>query len=361
LLALQAAKTSRTFLSSAIRLLRAVVPADAAYVMLHCYDRIGRSSEAWGTDGRVFDEEWMRGHHAANPTLPILASHPGKTILTLRDCYRSEAAAVRSRFYRRYLAPRGSRYAAALFFWNEERDSVDCAITLHRGPARPDFTTEELSALEMLHPHIATAFRRIARQQSEDCARESLQNFLSELPLPTILLDSNLRVVYSNSAGREAVALWTGRHRHLKRPAAVAISVPRDLLAAMEQMRAAWKQSLRASPSSAVFQSRTISHGENLGVYAAISMTPLRSAHFARPSFLLRFEQVQPKNKGKILALARLTPRERELALLVCEAKSNQEIADAFGRNLNTVKGELHSIFTKLGLKSRGQLMALMR
>ena len=34
---------------------------------------------------------------------------------------------------------------------------------------------------------------------------------------------------------------------------------------------------------------------------------------------------------------------------MVTEGKSNQEIADALGRQLNTVKSELHSVFKKAG------------
>jgi DNA-binding CsgD family transcriptional regulator len=46
---------------------------------------------------------------------------------------------------------------------------------------------------------------------------------------------------------------------------------------------------------------------------------------------------------------------------MVNEGKSNQEIADALGRQLNTVKSELHSVFRKLEILSRARLIALLR
>jgi DNA-binding NarL/FixJ family response regulator len=49
------------------------------------------------------------------------------------------------------------------------------------------------------------------------------------------------------------------------------------------------------------------------------------------------------------------------LARLVCDGRSNQEIADEAGLSLETVKRHLHSIFCKLEVSSRSRLMALMR
>ena len=46
---------------------------------------------------------------------------------------------------------------------------------------------------------------------------------------------------------------------------------------------------------------------------------------------------------------------------MVSDGMSNQEIADALGRSLNTVKSELHAVFKKLEIPSRARLMALLR
>jgi DNA-binding NarL/FixJ family response regulator len=48
-----------------------------------------------------------------------------------------------------------------------------------------------------------------------------------------------------------------------------------------------------------------------------------------------------------------LSPREREIALLVARGLSNKEVARALGVSDGTVKIHLHSIFQKLGAKSR--------
>lgn len=55
-------------------------------------------------------------------------------------------------------------------------------------------------------------------------------------------------------------------------------------------------------------------------------------------------------------ALDQLTPREREVLLLVAEGCTNQEIADRLGINANTVSnGHAKSIYAKLQLRDRTQ------
>ena len=65
--------------------------------------------------------------------------------------------------------------------------------------------------------------------------------------------------------------------------------------------------------------------------------------------------------RTRLSHLVRLTRREQELARLVCDGRSNQEIADEIGLSLETVKKHLHSVFRKLEVSSRGRLMAMMR
>jgi DNA-binding CsgD family transcriptional regulator len=59
--------------------------------------------------------------------------------------------------------------------------------------------------------------------------------------------------------------------------------------------------------------------------------------------------------------LVRLTKREQEVARLVCEGRSNQEIADNACLSLPMVKKHLHATFRKLEVPSRSRLIALMR
>ena len=56
--------------------------------------------------------------------------------------------------------------------------------------------------------------------------------------------------------------------------------------------------------------------------------------------------------------LERLSPREREVAMLAAAGYSNQQIASALFVSLATVKDHMHSALRKTELSSRSQLIA---
>jgi DNA-binding NarL/FixJ family response regulator len=55
-----------------------------------------------------------------------------------------------------------------------------------------------------------------------------------------------------------------------------------------------------------------------------------------------------------------LSPREREVALLVARGLANKEIARELGLSHGTVKLHVHNIFIKLGARKRDMLVYLM-
>lgn len=54
----------------------------------------------------------------------------------------------------------------------------------------------------------------------------------------------------------------------------------------------------------------------------------------------------------------RLTPREREVAMLIAAGFSNQQVGAALFISLATVKDHVHSALRKMGLRSRSQIIA---
>ena len=63
---------------------------------------------------------------------------------------------------------------------------------------------------------------------------------------------------------------------------------------------------------------------------------------------------VPPKDKGDVIAI--LSPKKAKLVTLVCEGKSNKEIAFEMGLAEGTVKEYLFIIFKILGISNRTEL-----
>jgi DNA-binding NarL/FixJ family response regulator len=55
-----------------------------------------------------------------------------------------------------------------------------------------------------------------------------------------------------------------------------------------------------------------------------------------------------------------LTPRERQIALLVCTGLSNKQIAQQLTVTEGTVKVHLHNVYEKLAIRNRTMLALLM-
>jgi len=55
--------------------------------------------------------------------------------------------------------------------------------------------------------------------------------------------------------------------------------------------------------------------------------------------------------------LSELSDREQQVVTLVCDGRSNKEVAAKLGVTEGTVKAHLHSIFVQLGVRSRIELM----
>jgi DNA-binding NarL/FixJ family response regulator len=75
----------------------------------------------------------------------------------------------------------------------------------------------------------------------------------------------------------------------------------------------------------------------------------------AEDGHVIAFVEVAPGTDARFATLSR---REREVAALLAEARSNAEIAEALVITLGTVKDHVHSILGKTGLRSRAAVAA---
>jgi DNA-binding CsgD family transcriptional regulator len=185
---------------------------------------------------------------------------------------------------------------------------------------------------------------------------------MRRLPLPTILLQWNLKTVYLNKAAREFCALWKEGPEKARVLKALA-PIPSEVLDRCRTLKKRWERSFRGHELRDTDRQEGVRNQKWPHLLATVNLRQLDSTGVARPHFFVECEELgRPRERGAPLPhLMRLTRREQQVARLVYEGHSNQEIADQVALSLAMVKKHLHSVFRKLEVSSRSRLMALMR
>jgi DNA-binding CsgD family transcriptional regulator len=288
-----------------------------------------------------------------------------KKLVRLSDLFRNRNSLLRSGFYRRCMAPQKYAYGVMLSFWKQKR--VICVIAILRTAKQGDFSRAEIELLRQLYPQLLAALRRIELLERERSVRADLEEFLRRLPLPTIILRWNLKPIYQNKAAREFCAVWEKGPEEAKRTKANS-SIPSEILDRCRVLKEEWRnaQPQIRTVRRSNFKEEQVHHRHRPQLQATIQLKQINSVGVAGPHFLIACEDLcrNGQRSGRfglfrLPGLARLTRREREVAQLACEGRSNKEIAANACLSLQTVKKHLHSVFRKLQVPSRTRLVAL--
>jgi DNA-binding CsgD family transcriptional regulator len=299
------------------------------------------------------------------PVKKYFSTHPHRNIVFINDFFSDERHFRNSSFYRRCMVPLNGRCAIGLFFWDIRR--LLAAIIVVRHVQQGHLSPGGVRVIRHLHAQFQTALHRLLSRSRERAVRVVLEQFMRRVPLPTVLLRWNLRLAYRNEAAAESCAVWQ-RGRSGARFIKLKAPIPPEILNQCRILKKRWQQLSSLRPAPANLMDETVRHSTRRDLRATISLKQISSAAFARPHFLIEFEDLRGSggtgyqiSRASLSHLVRLTSREQNLARLVCDGRSNQEIADESGLSLETVKKHLHSIFCKLQVPSRSRLMALMR
>lgn len=360
--ALQEATAGRAFARAVFRLMLATVPGEYASAMFHC-----APMPRWGawlaSNGRTLGAELMREISRVHLGMPRLLANPGIKAIPTRGVLPPQAALVRTPFYRLFMRPYRWRHSVALFFWKTgTAPVVDCVFCIYRTASQGDFSEREIVQLTALHPQIDRARRRVARLAEGRATLRSLQHFVRDLPLPALLLNWQLEPLYHNREGVECCARW--RNGATARSLKPTCDVPAAVRAECTALKAQWDARLGSHGFARDSRKHTVHHPTAPGMAASVTLLQLGSGLISDPNFLILFEHAAPRgskatsSQHRALAeLTRLTPRQRDIAALAVSGRTNGEIATALGCNLGTVKGGLYSVFKKIGVASRAQLL----
>jgi DNA-binding CsgD family transcriptional regulator len=312
--------------------------------------------------------DWYRERGAINPFTPFIRSHRRLTHYRFSDVVGPASVFKKTEFYRRFAEAEGWDKGMSGVFW--ERDEVKAMFSVYRGPGQSDFETTDVDRLIYLRAHIETAINRVQELHVERLQRKVLEEFSRHIPIGMMLLDWDLSPLFTNTEAVRECAVWQHgpavarglvSRDHLVLPPGI-----RDACMALREMIL-----LSNAKEKPVFPHglERVSHPTLAGRVASISALNASPGLMAKPGFLVVLEDRSasagggpikvPAEKQRLLWI--LSPSEREIALLICEGCSNQEIATRLKKSLLTAKKQVTSIFAKLGVKSRARLMMLLR
>src|SRR5439155_6580279 len=176
------------------------------------------------------------------PIKPIetyFIAHPGRKLVLASDIFPNERQLKKSIFYRNYMAPVNGQYAIGLFFWNARR--LLGVIVIMRNAKQGAFSQLEMKLIRQLYAQFRTALDRLRSLERERVVRVAFEKFMRRVPLPTILLRWNLRLVYQNQAAADFCSVWqrgTERARLIKTKAAI----PSEILDRCRMLKKRWEQ-----------------------------------------------------------------------------------------------------------------------
>lgn len=356
-------------IKAVFRVLKASVRCDFVNVCLrNVHTEAGNMSfRMIDSRGRDFGPEMLHGvFFREHPGMPRLMANPGIRFINTREVLAPQEALQQTRFYRDVMQVIGFRHAVGMFFWNRPPDTPEAIFSLLRAEGRADFTDEEIAVLDRLYPQIDAALARVRTAENGQMVYQELHARARRLVAAVCVLDWDLRAANITPQAREMCAIWHHGSEYDRRLKPSRFGLPRLIREVCDRLKNRWHASLGRRLGTGFVVRRTVEHPSIPGLQAIITLQLAKSTPIGKPGFVVEFRdrrsrprsvhQGQPAGKRPVL-----TAREHEVSRLVCEGRSNQEIALQTHLAVGTVKNVLHAVFHKLGVPNRTTLSAVLR
>jgi|GEM_PF-5572665 len=314
------------------------------------------------------DPNWEKRYDPGqNPILGFVQAHPGRKFVFDSDLYESEDAMYNHPYYRDVMEPEGWGHCMSMTFWKNQQTRGFVAVFRATGEA--DFTEDEATLLRNIYPQLQTALERVLKFHAQTESRRSMSELLSRLPLPSLLLDWDLKILHTNREGIEQTALWNfGPHKAMRLNAKKSFRLPAEVVNHCHDWKKRITSGIRILPIAemnlAAAEVPLIHHPKQKELGLTVKLLDLSTVTARLPRFLVEFHQCIEASDGMEVQRSikeLLTRREFDVAQLVCAGLSNAQISEKLGSSLGTVKKQVSSVLAKLDLQRRSQLVRLLR
>ncbi len=247
-----------------------------------------------------------------------------------------------------------------LAFWNRERP--EAVLSVRRRFDQPRFSDSELSLMYRLYPMIAGALQRLRALGAERAKLRGMQHFLRRSPAAVMLFDDDARLLFATPEALRMCARWKQDGKEEDGSDADTSELPGEVARLLQQIVGRSERMGDAACDDA--GSWHLRHAALPGCSASIHAAESVPGLAARNCYLLNFacsadpaHPEVPRRAAANAALTRLTPSERKVALLVAEGLRNDQVAERLHRSRRTVEFQLNSIYRKLDIACRSQLV----
>ena len=360
LLALFAATDLDRVIDSTFQLLAATVPCDFVSAFYQRSDD-GLLKER-DSRGRTYGHAFMRRYVELTPALPFARANRGVKLLRTQKLLPGSLVSLRaSAFYREVMRPQGWRHGAALCFWGQPAGMLPLLVAaVYRSEGQPDFSDEEATRLERIHPFIDCAVNRLAERDLYRSVQEGMAMVIADESRGLAILSKDLEAVQVTAVARLRCTAWLNAPSQTPDPSST-WRLPAVLASTCHDLLHEWEALLRADLlRQAPFGAAPL-HPTTPELTASVTLVP--ATGLSDPTFVIEFHvhtDVAPvgSTNQALKLLQRLTPAERAVAIVTAEGCSNQELADRLGKSVHAVKFLLHKIYQKSGVPGRAALVA---
>jgi DNA-binding CsgD family transcriptional regulator len=295
----------------------------------------------------------------------FLATHPRIKTYTFDDVVREDPDAMERRMEREKVF-NGWDDFAHLAFWNAGHP--EAVLSIRRSKEQGKFRTADREFLNFLHPILDAGLKRLRTLEQERSHRQSLEHFISGMPIPVMFLSMDRKLVFATPEAFNLCAVWNfGRAEARCFNTRRCFKVPNEIHEACMKLLMEWGSVSPLLTNPEETRSLRIQHPRAGSLTAQVTISRRDADTAVRPEFCITFYSGTNLDGAKaelrapaLQHLQRLTPSERRVALLVAEGHKNQAVAEKLVKSIRTVDFQLNSIYRKLQITNRSELTRLL-
>ena len=339
---------------------------DAWQVQLLCHDKAsGRLlfDHSGGPAPLKARFDYLRLYHQMDPRIaPMLVLPAGGW---LHDHLLFDEAFVAGHpFYQQYLIPHGGRHLSATGVLDDERTLT--LLVVQRGADRAPLNAGEIAELDRVRRFLARALITQRQQQLMRPALSAGRELLEQFRFATMLIDSRRQIRFTNRAARALL----GVQRHLRDDAGLlACRHPSDDRRFGELLdELALDRPSASGTAPGVGGRRFMRIGDPGGGSIGVVILPMRPqatqgafGHQGLAMVAIHDPASRSDIDPEIVAEAfGLTPAEAEVAVLLANGLTAEQVAARKVVGLTTVRSQIKSLFAKIGTNRQADLVRIL-